>query len=81
MGNWLKGYYCIRSSPLWGEEEESLFQQGVQLHGMYLQLAFTPHDLQSNWGSRRATVCFKSVSCFRGSMMRIAGCTPRSGGW
>lgn len=50
MGNWLKGYYCIRSSPLWGEEEESLFQQGVQLHGMYLQLAFTPHDLQSNWG-------------------------------
>lgn len=48
--NWLKGYYCIRGSDLWGQEEEELFQKALQLHGMYLQIAYTSHDRQSNWG-------------------------------
>ncbi|MBP2000965.1 hypothetical protein J2Z69_002008 [Paenibacillus shirakamiensis] len=48
--HWLKGYYCIRSSEAWGEEEEQLFRSSVQLHGVYLSRAYTVHDAQSNWG-------------------------------
>jgi hypothetical protein len=48
--NWLKGYYCVRESPLWGEKEERLFQDAVWVHGSYLNIAFTSHDCQSNWG-------------------------------
>ncbi|MFP7298124.1 alginate lyase family protein [Neobacillus niacini] len=48
--NWLKGYSCIRQSSLWGEKLEKLFQEAVILHGYYLNIAFTPHDAQSNWG-------------------------------
>ncbi|SDE63502.1 Heparinase II/III-like protein [Fontibacillus panacisegetis] len=48
--NWLKGYQCVCKSHLWGEEEEVLFLEAVQRHGMYLSIAYTPHDRQSNWG-------------------------------
>ncbi|MGK5508596.1 alginate lyase family protein [Brevibacillus formosus] len=48
--NWIKGYYCVRTSAAWGDEEEELFQNAVWLHGMYLDIAYTPHDRQSNWG-------------------------------
>lgn len=50
IANWLKGYYCIRKSPVWGSGEEAIFREAVRLHGMYLNLAYTPHDRQSNWG-------------------------------
>lgn len=50
IANWLKGYYCVRKSPEWGDEEEALFLEAARLHGMYLKLAYTPHDRQSNWG-------------------------------
>ncbi|MGP4108121.1 alginate lyase family protein [Virgibacillus sp. L01] len=48
--NWIKGYYCVCESSLWGENEESRFIEAVRLHGMYLNIAYTPHDKQSNWG-------------------------------
>ncbi|MFC0524879.1 alginate lyase family protein [Pontibacillus salicampi] len=48
--NWIKGYYCVRESVRWGKEEESLFQKALSLHGMYLHIAYLPHDKQSNWG-------------------------------
>lgn len=48
--NWLKGYHCIRESELWRQEEEALFQEALKTHGMYLQIAYTSHDRQSNWG-------------------------------
>ncbi|TRY27513.1 heparinase [Brevibacillus sp. LEMMJ03] len=48
--NWIKGYYCVRTSPAWGRDEERLFWDALRLHGMYLHIAYVPHDRQSNWG-------------------------------
>ncbi|WP_178021642.1 alginate lyase family protein [uncultured Paenibacillus sp.] len=48
--HWLKGYYCVRESEFWGAEEEAVFLEAVRRHGMYLHIAYTPHDRQSNWG-------------------------------
>ncbi len=48
--NWLKGYFCVRESHLWRDEEEKFFGNAVHMHGQYLSMAFTPHDQQSNWG-------------------------------
>lgn len=50
IANWLKGYHCVNISALWRDEEEELFREAVKLHGMYLNIANTPHDRQSNWG-------------------------------
>ncbi|WP_334072845.1 MULTISPECIES: alginate lyase family protein [Paenibacillus] len=50
IANWLKGYHCVKISALWRDEEETLFREAVKLHGMYLNIAYTPHDTQSNWG-------------------------------
>lgn len=48
--NWLKGYFCVKQSPHWGEEEDLIFKNSARLHGIYLSIAFTSHDRQSNWG-------------------------------
>ncbi|MFQ3544039.1 alginate lyase family protein [Halobacillus rhizosphaerae] len=48
--NWIKGYFCVRESHLWGEKEEMIFGDAVHMHGQYLSMAYTPHDQQSNWG-------------------------------
>lgn len=62
--NWLKGYYCVRTSPLWGEEEEETFIQAVKLHGIYLNIAYTPHDRQSNWGYLETNGLFQIAVLF-----------------
>ncbi|OMG46794.1 heparinase [Paenibacillus macerans] len=62
--HWLKGYYCVRVSRLWGKEEEALFKEAVRRHGMYLSLAYTPHDRQSNWGFLETNGLFQLALLF-----------------
>ncbi|WP_068619009.1 alginate lyase family protein [Paenibacillus tuaregi] len=62
--HWLKGYFCIRSSSLWGEEEEALFRSAVHLHGVYLNRAYTSHDRQSNWGYLETNGLFQLALLF-----------------
>ncbi len=62
--NWLKGYFCVRESALWQSEEENLFLEAVQRHGMYLNIAYTPHDRQSNWGFLETNGLFQIALMF-----------------
>ncbi|AZK47670.1 alginate lyase family protein [Paenibacillus lentus] len=62
--HWLKGYYCVRSCALWGAAEEELFMEGVRRHGMYLNLAYVPHDRQSNWGFLETNGLFQLALMF-----------------
>ncbi|MEK5476004.1 alginate lyase family protein [Paenibacillus sp. FSL R5-0407] len=62
--NWLKGYYCVRQSSLWQSEEETLFREAVRRHGMYLNIAYTPHDRQSNWGFLETNGLFQLALMF-----------------
>ncbi|MNO14257.1 Heparin-sulfate lyase precursor [compost metagenome] len=64
IANWLKGYQCVRESQLWGDEEESLFMEAVRRHGMYLNIAYTPHDRQSNWGFLESNGLFQLALLF-----------------
>ncbi|MNU67160.1 Heparin-sulfate lyase precursor [compost metagenome] len=62
--HWLKGYFCVRTSPLWTEEEEELFKEAVHLHGVYLNRAYTTHDRQSNWGYLETNGLFQLALLF-----------------
>lgn len=62
--HWLKGYYCVRRCSLWGEPEEKLFKEAVRRHGMYLNLAYVPHDRQSNWGFLETNGLFQLALLF-----------------
>ncbi|WP_110933000.1 alginate lyase family protein [Paenibacillus bouchesdurhonensis] len=62
--HWLKGYYCVRSCALWGAAEEELFTEAVRRHGMYLNLAYVPHDRQSNWGFLETNGLFQLALMF-----------------
>lgn len=62
--HWLKGYYCVRSSQLWGADEETLFRDAVHLHGVYLSRAYTSHDRQSNWGYLETNGLFQLALLF-----------------
>lgn len=62
--HWLKGYYCVRSSKHWGTEEEALFLEAIRRHGMYLSIAYTPHDRQSNWGFLETNGLFQLALLF-----------------
>ncbi|WP_260412265.1 alginate lyase family protein [Alkalihalobacillus sp. TS-13] len=62
--NWVKGYHCVRNSSLWGEDEEFIFLEAVKLHGLYLSIAYTPHDRQSNWGFLETNGLFQIASLF-----------------
>ncbi|MFD3261057.1 alginate lyase family protein [Paenibacillus lentus] len=62
--HWLKGYYCVRGCSLWGAAEEELFKEAVRRHGMYLNLAYVPHDRQSNWGFLETNGLFQLALMF-----------------
>ncbi|USB31945.1 alginate lyase family protein [Paenibacillus sp. YPG26] len=62
--HWLKGYFCVRTSSLWTEEEENLFKEAVRLHGIYLNRAYTSHDRQSNWGYLETNGLFQLALLF-----------------
>ncbi|MGG1613976.1 alginate lyase family protein [Paenibacillus phoenicis] len=62
--HWLKGYYCVRGSKHWWAEEEALFLEAVRRHGMYLNIAYTPHDRQSNWGFLETNGLFQLALLF-----------------
>ncbi|MDU4698064.1 MAG: alginate lyase family protein [Paenibacillus sp.] len=64
ISHWLKGYYCVRDSQHWGAEEEALFREAVRRHGMYLSIAYTPHDRQSNWGFLETNGLFQLALLF-----------------
>ncbi|KGX92010.1 heparinase [Pontibacillus halophilus JSM 076056 = DSM 19796] len=64
IANWIRGYTCIRESPLWTQEFDSLFLDAVTLHGRYLRTAFTNHDAQSNWGFLETNGLFQIALCF-----------------
>lgn len=66
ISHWIKGYYCIKESPLWGAEEETFFRQALALHGSYLHNAYTPHDKQSNWGFLETNGLFQIALLFPG---------------
>ena len=66
ISHWIKGYYCIKESPLWGDEEEAFFRQALALHGSYLHNAYTPHDKQSNWGFLETNGLFQIALLFPG---------------
>ena len=62
--HWLKGYYCVRGSKHWGTEEETVFLEAVRRHGMYLSVAYTSHDRQSNWGFLETNGLFQLALLF-----------------
>ncbi|WLR49089.1 alginate lyase family protein [Halobacillus litoralis] len=62
--NWIKGYFCVRESEIWGEAEEELFKEALALHGHYLSIAYTPHDQQSNWGFLETNGLFQIALLF-----------------
>lgn len=62
--HWLKGYYCVRRSKHWGTEEEALFLEAIRRHGMYLSIAYTSHDRQSNWGFLETNGLFQLALLF-----------------
>ncbi|MYL32906.1 heparinase [Pontibacillus yanchengensis] len=62
--NWIKGYYCVKSSEQWGPTEEETFQHALSLHGMYLHIAYLPHDQQSNWGFLETNGLFQIAMLF-----------------
>ncbi|KGP71870.1 alginate lyase family protein [Pontibacillus yanchengensis] len=62
--NWIKGYYCVKVSKQWGAKEEKIFQHALALHGMYLHIAYLPHDQQSNWGFLETNGLFQIAMLF-----------------
>ncbi|WP_026703112.1 alginate lyase family protein [Salibacterium aidingense] len=62
--NWLKGFFCIQESEQWGEVEQEAFIRALELHGLYLSIAYTPHDRQSNWGFLETNGLFQIALLF-----------------
>ncbi|MGY4690850.1 alginate lyase family protein [Salibacterium sp. K-3] len=62
--NWIKGFFCIQESEQWGEAEQETFVRALERHGLYLSIAYTPHDRQSNWGFLETNGLFQIALLF-----------------